>query len=450
MKSKIPLRRAYDQALRGTTPRIAESAPAADNELALQARWFSGACGRTFTTTSGAPAVITDFGEWNREAGPDFVRATVHLDGREHRGAIEVDLDAAGWEQHRHATNPDYEQVVLHVIVRRPTKRHFSRTATHREVPQICLADHPGAAAEWASFAAARPGRCAAPLRAMSVDRLSDLLAVAARRRLEQKGAVLAAMIAARGADAALYEALAVTLGYKNNKLPFQLLAQRVPHKTAASARGEALLFGLAGFLEKPQPPPGAARAEVATLWSAWWKLRAAHTNAILPRAAWKLAGLRPANHPLRRLGALAALARRWKSVRAALESADLPRLQKTLGTLEHPFWSFQTTWTSPRRKTPLALLGPDRIREIYANVVLPLALARGQEPAWRELPAGPPNASLRVVAARLFGGPLPRALPKRLFIHQGLLQIYADFCLRDHGECAQCRFPALVADLPA
>ena len=445
-----PLRRAYEQALRGGIARVSESAPQDDNELAWQARWFSGAYGRAFTTTSGAKAVISDLGEWNREAGPDFVRAAVQLDGREHHGAIEVDLEASGWEQHRHATNPDYENVILHVIVRRPAKRHFSRTATHREVPQICLADHHAAAPEWESVAAARPGRCAAPLRALSVDQLSDLLAVAARRRLERKAAVLAAMMGARGVDAALYEALAITLGYKNNKLPFQLLAQRVPLKIAASARGEALLFGLAGFLERPEPPRGAARHEIAALWSRWWKLRAPHTHAILPRSTWKLTGLRPANHPLRRLGALAAIARRWKSVRAALESGDPAHLQETLGCLQHPFWSFSTSWASPRRQTPLALLGPDRVREIYANVVLPLSLSRGQEPSWRDLPSGPSNATMKIVSARLFGGPLPPALPKRLFIHQGLLQIYADFCLRDHGECAQCRFPSLVTGLPA
>ncbi len=445
-----PLRRAYDQALRGAGNRIAESAPEPGNELAWQARWFSGACGREFTTSSGAKAVVTDFGEWNREAGPDFVRATVRLDGRDSHGSIEVDLEAGGWEQHRHAINLAYENTVLHVIVHRPNRRHFTRTAGHREVPQICLADHPGTDAEWTGFAAARPGRCAAPLRALPPGQITDLLAVAARRRLERKGAVLDAMIRARGADAALYEALAVTLGYKNNKLSFQLLAQRVGQKSAASARGEALLFGLAGFLEKPAPPAGAARAEVAALWATWWKLRAAHTHAILPRTAWKLAGLRPANHPLRRLGALAAIARRWKSVRSALESADLDHLQNILGSLEHPFWSFHTTWSSPRRKNPLALLGPDRIREIHANLALPLALARGAEPLWLDLPAGPTNTSLRVVSARLFGGPLPRTLPKRLFVHQGLLQIYADFCLRDHGECAQCHFPSLVENLPA
>ena len=444
------VRRAYELARRRAGARVSEDPPSRGSELAWQARWFSGACGREFTAAPERRVVIADFGRWNREAGPDFVGAAVRIDGREHRGSIEVDLEASGWEQHRHATNPAYEDVVLHVVVHRAARRHFSRTASHREVPQVCLADHPGTEPEWDGTAPARPGRCLAPLRQISGPRLEELLAVAARRRLEAKGAALQTMSAARGPDAALYEAVAVALGYKNNKLPFQLLAQRVPAPLAATARGEALLFGLAGFLENPEPPAGAARAEVAALWSAWWKLRAARTNAILPRQAWKLTGLRPANHPLRRLAALAALARRWKSVRAALEAADPDRLEKVLGSLVHPFWSFHTTWKSPRREKPLALLGPDRIREIHANIALPLALARGDEPAWRDIPAGPPNTSLRAVSARLFGGPLPRTLPRRLFVHQGLLQIHADFCLRDHGECSQCRFPSLVNGLTA
>ena len=443
-------RRAYEQAMRDPAGRVSEQPPAPENELAWQARWFSGACGREFTATSGAKVHVTDFGQWNREAGPDFVRASVRIDGNEHRGSIEVDLAASGWEQHGHATNPAYENVVLHVVVNRPERRHFSRTASNREVVQICLADHDGAEAEWSGFAAARPGRCSAPLREIPSGHLEELLLTAARRRLESKGELLRSMIEARGADAALFEATAVALGYKNNKLPFQLLAQRVPLADAASARGEALLFGVAGFLEKPEPPAGAARSEVAELWSSWWKLRAARSNSILPRRAWNLAGLRPQNHPLRRIAALAALAKRWKSVRSALQSGDLARLQNVLGPLEHAFWSYHTTWISPRRKTPLALIGPDRIREIHANIALPLALVGGAEPAWIDLPAGPPNTSLRVVSARLFGGTLPRNLPRKLFVHQGLLQIYADFCLRDHGECAQCRFPALVGGLTA
>ncbi len=442
--------RAYRDALAcGVTTRVREEAQPI-GELAWQARWFSGACGREFTTTDGESVQISNFGEWNREAGPDFVGCTVRREGIENHGAIEVDLDASGWEQHRHATNPAYENVVLHVIVRRPSKRHFSRTIGHRNVPQVCLAEHQPVEPEWESSAPARPGQCSGPLHELPQDKLLELLSVAAHRRIERKAAELAAMMQTRGTDAALYEAVAMTLGYKGNQLPFRLLAQRVPLATAAKPQGEALLFGLAGFLERPEPPPGPARTKAAALWASWWKQRGMCTTTILPRTAWKLSGVRPANHPLRRLGALAVIARRWRRVRAALESGDAEILQKVLGGLEHPFWSFHATWQSPRRAAPLALLGTDRIREVHANVVLPLACARGTLQPWQDLAAGSPNAVLRVVSARLFGGPLPARLPRRLFVHQGLLQIHADFCQSCRGDCARCRFPGLVGRLSA
>lgn len=438
----------YRDALQREEARVRESLPPG-NELAWQARWFSGACGREFTTTSGEKVLILDFGEWNREAGPDFVRATVRINGREHQGSIEVDLDPSGWEQHGHATNPAYANVVLHVVVGKSLRRHFSRNLHHQEIPQICLHDHAAAASEWNTSANARPGRCTAPLRVMDPDRLTSLLEVAARRRLAHKGSVLQKMISSRGEDAALYEAIAVTLGYKNNKLPFQLLAQRVPCRLAAKPGGEARLFGLAGFLERPGPPAGPAKGEITSLWSAWWKQRASCERAILARGAWQLSGVRPANHPLRRLGALAAIASRWCAVRHAVKSADWESFAATLTSLHHEFWSYHTTWQSPRRKSPLALLGADRIREIYANVVLPLAIARGSTSTdWLELPSGPPNTTIRIVTARLFSDSPPRYLPRRLYVQQGLLQIYSDFCLRDHHECAQCGFPALVKRL--
>ena len=441
---------AYEQALAGSgASRVREAAESA-GELAWQARWFSGAFGRQFTSADGTPVVVTDFGEWNREAGPDFVRCTVQIDGEKRHGAMEVDLDASGWEQHRHATNPDYDNTVLHVVVRRPSRRHFSRTSSNRNVPQVCLADHVTVQPEWEMSAPARPGRCCAPLRDMPASSLLELLAVAAERRIRQKGAELDAMIRARGADAALYEAVASALGYKNNKLPFRLLAQRVPPRKAASSNGEALLFGLAGFLERPAPSGDDARAQTATLWESWWKQRSTHSALMLPGHLWKMTGARPANHPLRRLGALALIAREWPAVRRALESGSEAALTTALGHLEHPFWSFHTTWQSRRRTSPLALLGAGRIRDIFANVSLPLAHARGGGEDWLKVVAVTPNATLRTVCARLFGGPMPRTLPRRLFVHQGLLQVHADFCLRDRGECSRCRFPSLVESVSA
>lgn len=443
------LRTVYEECRRPAS-RVRETAPPTDNELVWQARWFSGECGRTFTTLDGREVQIISFGEWNREAGPDFRQVQIDIDGHRHHGCLEVDLEASGWEVHHHATNPAYENVVLHVIVHRSARRTFSRTATHREVPQVCLADHPAGSAEWSGFAAARPGRCSATLRDLPADQLESLLRVAAQRRLEQKAVRLATAIEARGFDAAVYEALAVTLGYKNNKLPFQLLAQRVPQKLAASSTGEALLFGLAGFLEKPQPPRDLAREEMGALWQDWWKLRAGYAHLVLPREAWHLAGQRPANHPVRRLGALAIIAQQWKKISTALQSGDFLQVTATLATIAHPFWSHHTSFTSPTSDAPIALLGTDRIREIFINLGLPLAWIQGSLPDWHHLPAGPSNSSLRIVVARIFQGKTPAHLPRKAFVQQGLLQIYQDFCLREPDDCRTCRFTNLISRLIA
>lgn len=439
---------AYLEALDGCTARLQEE-PHMRSELEWQARWFSGACGRHFTTTSGEKVVILDFGEWNREAGPDFIRVAARIGSIETTGTLEVDLEASGWEQHGHATNPHYSKTILHVYIQRPPRRYFSRTADNLEIPQICLADHAPVNAEWQAAANARPGHCVASLKKLPLPELLSLLAAAARRRFEVKGGTLETMIASRGRDAALFEAVAIALGYKHNKLPFQLLAQRVSHRLAASPQGEGLLFGVAGFLDRPTPPAGPAQDVAADLWATWWKKRAAFTHSILPSSAWNLAGVRPANHPLRRIATLHVIAQHWKNIRAALESADLDALFTHLNFLQHPFWSYHATWKSPTRVNPMALLGLDRILAIFVNIALPLAFTRGKIPhTWRDIPATDSNVALKTAIVRLFGTESPRRLPQKTFVHQGLLQIYQDFCLRDHSSCSHCKFPALVEQL--
>ncbi|HEY3662663.1 MAG TPA: DUF2851 family protein, partial [Chthoniobacterales bacterium] len=67
--------------------------PRTFDELELQARWFAGDFGKSFTGTAGEAIEIVQFGTWNREAGPDFSDAAIRLEGGEIlRGSIEFDL----------------------------------------------------------------------------------------------------------------------------------------------------------------------------------------------------------------------------------------------------------------------------------------------------------------------------------------------------------------------
>lgn len=422
-------------------------------ELEIQARWFAGDFGRSFFTEDGRRAEIVQMGVWNRESGPDFIGAAVSFDGGEPvHGGIELDLDARDWERHGHATNPAYEGVQLHVFTRKAGPVAFARTASHRAVPQVYLDLSAQPSAHPRAVLYAKPGRCSAPLASMRPEALRELIAAAAMHRMSLKAARIARWSAWHGPDEALFQALAETLGYKHNTLPFLALAQRLTLRglRRKGATAEARLFGCSGFLEGSPPddldPP--ARDHVRALWSEWWRERSECGRLMLAPSAWKLGGVRPANHPQRRIAALAALAKQWPKLRALSESGDLAALRRWLGALEHPFWSTRFTLHSKPAPKPLALLGPARIGEMFANAFIPLAL-RSRLTSWdaaSALRAAEPNREVKTAAARLFAEAHVPEIATTLVGQQGLQQIYRDFCLRDASDCARCRFPEIAA----
>ncbi len=422
--------------------------PIANSEQEVQARWFAGDYGSEFQTTDGQRATVVQFGVWNRESGPDFIDAAVRFeDGTVMHGAIEIDMDERDWERHGHSTNPAYEKVILHVVLARGNARFFTRTAFGRNVKQIVVSSCLPGGGKVPPLA--KPGRCVAPLANLPPASVKSLLETAALHRMRSKGARLARLASAHGPDEALFMGLAEALGYRDNQTPFFLLAARLGLKELKKYRSEAVLLGVSGLLERVSP----ARADGAylrSIWEAWWPLRANLERLILPAGSWKLSGVRPANHPQRRLAALGQLVDKWRKMRSVVESADPRKITEFFTGLRHPFWDFHATLTSQAWKRPLALIGEDRAREIIVNVVAPLAIER--EPAaferYREIKAGPPSRKLQIARRRLFGNnqSLASFACQGAVHEQGVLQVYADFCQRDASDCAECRFPGLVA----
>jgi hypothetical protein len=220
--------------MRGKAVRVRERAlfvsPRIPNELELQARWFAGDFGKHFVSTTGDKIDIVQFGTWNREAGPDFRDAAITVNGSNPiRGCIELDVSDRSWEAHGHATNPAFEETALHVFVEKSGREFFTRTRSNRNVPQICIDLTALPDAFSANIPLARPGRCQAPLKDLSEERVYGVLNAAAQFRLRQKATRIRSKIDTHGRDEALFQEIAAALGYKENKLPFALLAQRVP-----------------------------------------------------------------------------------------------------------------------------------------------------------------------------------------------------------------------------
>ena len=420
------------------------------SELELQARWFAGDFGRCFTSVAGDRIEIVQFGVWNREAGPDFSEAAIRINGSEPiRGTIEFDLADRSWETHGHSTNSAFDDAILHVFVEQSDRAFFTRTKSHRNVPQVRV--DPAALPDKfsANIPLARPGRCQAPLQDLPAERLGGILTAAAQFRLQRKATRIKSIVETHGRDAALFQEIAAALGYKQNKLAFTLLAQRLPLSSLRDAKdeGEAMLFGVGGFLAAPDLAEyrEGTRTYVRRLWDRWWPHRDHLQRLILPAKLWRFVGARPLNHPQRRLGALAILAGEWPSFIRAIARHDPKQTENFFSRLHHPFWNFHYTLTSDAAPAEMAIIGESRVADILANVLLPYFASQGADvwPTYEKLRARLTNRRLETGAARVFGSdPRRTQFTKTIAQQQGLLQIYEDFCLQDNSDCAQCPFP--------
>jgi hypothetical protein len=428
--------------------------PRIPNELELQARWSAGDFGKQFVSTSGDKIDIVQFGTWNREAGPDFRDAAIRINGSDPiRGCIELDVNDRSWETHGHATNPAFDETVLHVFVEKSGREFFTRTKSNRNVPQVCIDPTILPDAFSGNIPLARPGRCQSPLKDLPEERVNSVLDAAAQFRLQQKAVRIRNKIGNHGRDEALFQDLAAALGYKENKLPFTLIAQRLPLKLLHEKHddAEAMLFGLAGFLEAPDLGifKGSTRKYVRTLWDRWWPHRDAMQRIILPAKVWRMSGTRPVNHPQRRLAALSMIVQEWPGFRRMLDRKSAVETNDFFSKLEHPFWKFHYTLISDTSPKKMALIGESRVAEILANVLLPFWFSDDTAvwPAYAQLPACLSNRRLETAATRLFGNdPRRQQFLKTVAHQQGLLQIYEDFCMQDNSDCAQCPFPEQMA----
>jgi len=455
-------------------PHVLHDANGVPSEHLLQAVWQHQRLQRDrLKTADGKVVRVFHPGFISVEGGPDFYNAVLQVgDDAPCYGDVEVDLHAGGWRAHGHDRNKHFQNVLLHVVWDEP-KLPAGETGPP-VLPLKTVLDAP--LAELSLSFENEPlrllpeklrGKCSAPLRELSEPRLAELLQAAAEIRFRGKAAAMLVHAKNAGWEQALWENLFRALGYKHNVWPMLHLAetrQRWSRGTKSAFEIQARLLGVSGLL-----PGDLERAQKSSdtflrhAWDFWWRDRDELESCVLPRAAWKFHGLRPANHPQRRL----ALAAHWlaaKNLVSEIESwcaADLPdkktpdSLQEIFQVERDDFWSWHRTFKSARMKTPQPLLGAARVTDLAVNVVLPWLWIRaqegGNEKIRREMerryfawPAAEDNSVLKLARQRLLGSPSARIL-KTAAQQQGLIQIVRDFCEHSNAVCADCRFPELV-----
>jgi hypothetical protein len=445
-------------------------------ERLLQAVWYHQRLRRDrLQTGDGQSLRVWHPGFWNHEAGPDFKGAVVQFGTHAPcTGDVEIDLVPGGWQGHGHAVNPNYRNVVLHVVWEAPRKPAGTlptlalKPVLDAPLPELNL---------WLGGESAGPmpgavrGQCGAPLKGLPAEALDGLLRQAARTRLEAKAAQFAASARQTGWEQALREGMFAALGYKQNVWPMRRLAELLPSlmehegNTPLSVLAlQARLLGAGGLLPAELTRNQAGSDDyLRRVWDQWWRERERFAEDSLPRSLWRFHGLRPANHPQRRLalaahwlaaGDLPTRLERWLAV-PLTGSAVMLSLLEILTVEADDFWSWHWTFRSARMAKPQPLLGATRATDLAMNVILPWFWARataGQNDTLRQVaehrylawPAAQDNAVLRLARERLLGGARGQSF-KTAAAQQGLLQIVRDFCSHSNSVCADCRFPELV-----
>ena len=443
-------------------------------EKLLQAVWQHQRLQRDkLKTADGQSVRVLHPGFASVEGGPDFRGAVLQFaDEKPISGDVEIDLQTSGWHAHGHDKNSNFKNVVLHVVweeVQSPKSKTQSPLAVLplKNFLDAPLAELALALENESGLPENLRGKCSAPLRELSESQLAELLHAAAKVRFQNKADAMLARAKNSGWEQALWENLFRALGYKNNIWPMQNLAETKPRWTRGTNSAfeiQARLLGVSGLL-----PDELTRAQknsdtfLRRAWDFWWRDRDEFEVCILPREVWKFHGLRPANHPQRRL----ALAAHWLAAEnliskienwCAVEIPDkklLASLHEIFQIERDDFWSWHWTFKSARMIKPQPLLGEARVTDLAVNVILPWlwirARAGGNEELQREVerrlfawPVAEDNSVLKLARQRLLGTSNARVL-KGAAQQQGLMQIVRDFCEHTNAVCDDCRFPELV-----
>ena len=464
---------------RGRAPAAAalrEAEEEAPDERLLQRIWEHQRLRRDqLKTLDGQSLRVLHPGFCNREAGPDFRGAVLQFPGELPRtGDVEIDLRPAGWRGHGHDRNRDYWNVVLHVV-------WDGEAQTRCALPTLALRSQLDSPLSELSLRFRHDvgppgllaGQCSAPLRGLPENVLREVLQQAALVRLQRKASEFAARARQVGWEQSLWEGLFGALGYKHNVWPMRRMAELLPllegkrEKRSATFALQARFLGVSGLLptdlSRARP---SADSYLSRVWDHWWREREEFADLILPRGLWRLNGLRPANHPQRRL----ALAAHWLAADNVPDKLEQwftskigdhqlePSLLKILQGKRDDFWSCHWTFRSARTRKPQPLLGAQRVTDLAVNVVLPwfwMRAVSGKSDGLQQTaehryfcwPRSQDNAVLRLARQRLLGGAHTRAL-RTAAVQQGLLQIVRDFCAHSNALCENCRFPELVRGL--
>lgn len=106
------------------------------NENFLHLLWQTQRFDKNYlTTTKGEKLTILKVGKHNQFNGPDFLEASIEIEDVKWFGSVEIHIKSSDWNKHAHNADPNYKNVVLHVVY----ENDMEICATNNNTPLPCL-----------------------------------------------------------------------------------------------------------------------------------------------------------------------------------------------------------------------------------------------------------------------------------------------------------------------
>jgi len=333
-------------------------------------------------TTDGVEVIVKELGEYNTNAGPDFLNARVQIGDILWAGSVEMHISASEWHQHGHSSDLAYDNVILHVVMDED-KLIFRKNK--EKIP--CLDLRPFLSEKmtgkylkliqsraWVACHAQYP-RINQLVKNLWTDRLLV-------ERLERKTNEINLILENSQNDweAAFYRFLARGFGGRVNNDAFEMLAANTPLSVLAKHKNdlfqlEALLFGQAGMLQKRfnDVHPRQLKREYKALQNKYHLLP-------IPQVAWKYLRLRPANFPTIRLAQFAVLIH--QSAHLFSKILEAPKLSDLVVLFDidvSEYWESRYQFDKKAQKN-IRKMGKSTIYSLIINVIVPFMFLYGKK----------------------------------------------------------------------
>lgn len=320
------------------------------------------------TTSQGDKLKIISPGTWNHHQGPDFNMAKIQINQRNWIGNIELHVNTSDWLIHRHDEDPNYNNVILHVVWQNDlVESRLPVLELESRVPSMLLSKYK----IWSlnhSFIS-----CSGNTRSLDQKVIYPFIHWLSLKRSNQKSVEVLNLVENLSGDweEAFWRQLAKGFGHKVNAESFERMAENLPYNILLKHNQhlhqlEALIFGQAGLLHSGYDDAYADRL---------------HREFIFLRKKYSLRKnvfplyflrMRPINFPTIRLAQLAHLIHHHPDLfRKIKDLKDLNSIKALLKGATSEYWKTHYRF-GESSVLQIKSIGDGLTEKLIVNVILP------------------------------------------------------------------------------